>query len=113
MQLYGYFHVWLAHFIVVSPGAKALRDHLDSDLSIRNTVSSSLAILMGLKLKAVLPFVSFFIQQVENDFSILHRLASVLPHHNNIDRRYFRLLVLLGGSGGERDERQAEEEYGF
>jgi len=113
LQLDGYFHVGLAHLIVVAPSTKTVRDHLDSDLPVRNTVRGSLAILMSLELETVLLGVSLFVQQMEDNFSVLHRLAVGIPDHNNIDRGYFRTVILLGSSGGESDKRQAEEEYGF
>ena len=42
---------------------------------------------MGFEFKAVLPFIPFFIQQMEDNFSVLYRLAPILPDHNNINLR--------------------------
>jgi hypothetical protein len=67
-----------------------VRDHLDPDLPIRNTIRGGFSVLMGFEFKAVLPFIPFFIQQMEDNFSVLYRLAVGISHNGKIQ----------GGGGG-------------
>jgi hypothetical protein len=108
LQFDGNVHFGLAHVIVFAKRPVTAGNHLDPDLTKRDSGCIGLPVLMGLQFQTFLPDSALFVQKVDYNFRILHRFTSRFPNHHHVQHGcgVRRRISGLLGRGSQQEQRE-------
>src|SRR5512146_2067781 len=108
----GDIQIGLIDRVVLPVSAEAAGDHLDAHHPVGNAAGFSLAIFMGLQFQTLLLFLAGFVQQMQDDFGIVDRLAIRFPDNGEADfsrgRGILGSVLLRKSSHGQEEEAEYE-----